>query len=347
MANEQRTEAPTARRLRRARREGDHPVSAVLVSLGALGVAALLLPSAIELLVAQTRASLQQSLQLHAAAPPGGLPSGAAGLPETARSVIELVALLLGPAALAALVVGFWQTGAGLSLTPLGWDARRLQPLTNLRRLWSRTTLLGPLRWAVTGVVLALLALRTLESAGPALAASVGSVKAALRLTGQLSQQLLWWTLAVGGLSAVLDALVVRSAWHARLRMTREEVQREQRESEGDVGLKQARQRAQRELASNAQLSELPHALLLVVGRPRLATALAYEADQDRAPRILMQASGRLAQTLESLAPGYGVPVHEDLELAQALAALNPEEPIPAALYAGVAAAVQTARHRS
>jgi flagellar biosynthesis protein FlhB len=346
MANE-RTEAPTARRLRRARREGDHPVSAVLVGLGALAGAALLLPSAIELLVAQTRAALQRSLQLHAAAASEALPLAAAGLPETARSALGLVALLLGPAALAALVVGLWQTGAGLSLTPLGWDARRLQPLTNLQRLWSRTTLLAPLRWAVTGALLALLALRTLESAGPALAASVGSVRAALRLTGQLSQQLLWWTLAVGGLGAVLDALLVRSSWYARLRMTREEVQREQRESEGDVGLKQARQRAHRELARNAELDELPRALLLVVGRPRLATALAYAAEHDLAPRILMQASGRLAQTLESLAPGYGVLVHEDLELAQALAALNPEEPIPAALYASVAAAVQAARRSS
>jgi flagellar biosynthesis protein len=126
--------------------------------------------------------------------------------------------------------------------------------------------------------------------------------------------------------------------------MTRAEVQREQRENEGDVGLKQARQLAHRELTRSAQLAELPRAMLLVLGRPRLATALAYDAAQDSAPRILMQASGRLAQTLEALAPAYGIAIHEDQELARALSTLQPDDPIPSSLYATVAAAVRGAR---
>jgi flagellar biosynthesis protein FlhB len=342
LADEQRTEPPTARRLRRARREGDHPVSSVLVSLAGLAVASLLLPSALELLVQRARALLEQSMQQQSGV--GTAPFSAQGLAAAGLSTVQLVALLLGPAALGALVVGLWQTGAGLSLTPFAWDARRLGPLANLGRLWSRTTLFSLLRWLATAALLGVLAFRLLLSAAPPLAASVGSVQAATRLAAELCRQLLWCTLAVLGLGALLDALVVRSAWFARLRMTRQEVQREQRENAGDVGLKQARQRAQRELSRNAELAELPRATLLVLGRPRLATALAYDAARDLAPRILMQASGRLAQTLETLAPAYGVPTHEDLELARALAALNPEDPIPAALYASVATALRATR---
>ena len=335
MADDQRTEPPTRRRLERARREGDHPVSAVLVSLGGLAVATLLLPSAFDLLVQKARALLQQSLQ------PG---TGAGGLSAAGLSLVQLVALLLGPAAVAALVVGLWQTGAGLSLTPLGWNPRRLDPTSNLGRVWSRTTLFSLVRWLATGALLGVLGFRLLESSGPALAASVGSIPAAARLAGELCQKLLWWSLGLVALGAVLDALVVRGAWLARLRMTREEVQREQRENAGDAELKQARQRAHRELSRNAELGELPRATLLVLGRPRLATALVYDAAQDRAPRILMQGSGRLAQTLEALAPAYGVPTHEDLELARALNALNPEDPIPKELYAAVASALRSAR---
>jgi flagellar biosynthesis protein FlhB len=335
MANDQRTEAPTARRLGRARREGDHPISGVLVSLGGLAVAALLLPTALELLVQKARTLIRDSL----------LPNAAAdGLSAAGLSLVELVALLLAPAALAALVIGLWQTGAGLSLTPLAWDPRRLDPVSNLGRLWSRTTLIALLRWLATGALLGVLGFRLLQSTGPALAASVGSIPAAVRLAGELCRKLLWCTLTLVALGAVLDALVVRSAWLARLRMSREEVQREQREDSGDVGLKQARQRAHRELSRNAELAELPRATLLVLGRPRLATALVYDAEQDRAPRILMQAAGRLAQTLESLAPAYGVPMHEDLELARALSALNPDEPIPKELFASVATALRSAR---
>lgn len=342
MADE-RTEAPTARRLRRARREGDHPVSSVLMGLGGLAAAALLLPTLLELLVSRTRAMLQQTLQQHALQSSG--PSlSALHVSAPARSLVELVALLLAPAALAALVLGLWQTGAGLSITPLGWSSRRLDPFANLRRIASGTLLVSVLRWLVSGAVLGWLAFHSLRAAGAGLAASVGSVRAALQLAAELGRQLLWAALAVTALGAVIDALMVRSAWLGRLRMTRAEVQREQRENAGDAGLKQARQRVARELLRNAQISELPRALILVVGRPRLATALAYDAGQDSAPRILMQASGRLAQTLETLAPAHGVLTHEDAELARALAALNPEEPIPATLYAAVSSAVQSAR---
>jgi flagellar biosynthesis protein FlhB len=340
---DERTEAPTARRLRRARRDGDHPVSTVLVGLGALAAAGLLLPTLLEQLVERTRALLQQTLQRHTP-PPGGAELSAPLLSVPGQALVELVALLLAPAALGALVLGLWQTGAGLSATPLGWDPRRLDPLANVRRVFSRTLLVSVLRWLLSGVLLAVLGYHALRAAGAGLAGSVGSARAALHLAAELCRQLLWWALAITALGAVVDALVVRSAWLQRLRMTRAEVQREQREQEGDAALKQARQRAARELLRNAQVAELPRALLLVVGRPRLATALTYDAERDHAPRILMQASGRLAQTLESLAPTYGVLTHEDAELARALAALNPDEPIPAALYSAVSGAVQSAR---
>ena len=342
MADDQRTEPPTARRLRRARSEGDHPVSRVLVSFGALAVATLLLPSVLDLLVRRVRALLAQSLELGSSSGAETLAGNA--LSAAGLSLVQLVALLLGPVALAALVVGLWQTGAGLSLTPLAWNSRRLDPLANLGRVWSKTLLVSLLRWLSTGLLLAAIGWHLLRSAGAALAASIGSVHAATELASRLCHQLLWAALALLALASVVDALVVRSSWLGRLRMTHDEVQREQRENEGDVGLKQARQRAQRELSRSAQLSELPRAALLVLGRPRLATALAYDAAQDAAPRVLMQASGRLAQTLEALAPVYGVAIHEDPELARALSTLQPDDPIPSSLFTTVAAALRAAR---
>jgi flagellar biosynthetic protein FlhB len=136
----------------------------------------------------------------------------------------------------------------------------------------------------------------------------------------------------------VIDALWARRAWYARLRMTREEVRREQRENDGDEALKQARHSAHRELLQSARLDDLPLAALLIVARPRIAVALTHDAARERAPRISMQASGRLAETLEALAPAHGVPVFEDEELARELMGLRMDEAIPAALYARVGA---------
>jgi flagellar biosynthesis protein FlhB len=333
VAGEPKTEPPTARRLRRARREGDHPISSVLVSFGALAGGALLLPSTLDTLVTSTRELLQASLAPGADLAPRAL----------AAQVLGLVSRVLGPAALLALALGLAQTGAGLSVTPLGWDARRLNPVEALRRFWSATTLVSLLRWAVTGVALGFIALRLLLSAGGALAASIGNVQSTVLLIAGLCQRLLWGALGVSFVASVADAVWVRGAWYRRLRMTREEVLREKRDNQGDEALAQARLRAHRELLANARLGDLPNAVLLVVARPRLAVALSYAASRDTAPRILMQATGRLAETLEGLAPGQGVPVLEDPELAQALAQVPSDEQIPPPLYAAVSSALRRA----
>jgi flagellar biosynthesis protein FlhB len=245
---------------------------------------------------------------------------------------------VLAPAAVGALLVGLWQTGAGLSWTPLGWDPRRLSPSASLGRLWSSTTLVALLRWLTVALLFGFAALRLLESAAAALAGSFGSAPVALRLLAELCRRLLWVALAIGALSGASDALWARRAWFARLRMTRDEVRREQRENDGDEAVKQARLNAHRELLQSARLDELPLAALVIVARPPIAVVLAHDAARDRAPRISMQASGRLAETIEALAPGHGVPVVEDAELARELMAVGLEEPIPAQFYARVGA---------
>ncbi|HVZ32381.1 MAG TPA: EscU/YscU/HrcU family type III secretion system export apparatus switch protein [Polyangiaceae bacterium] len=334
MPNEQRTEPPTPRRLRRARAEGDHPLSAALGSFAALAGAALLLPSAIEALVTGLQTTLRESLHAGAALSARGF----------AEQIIGAVTRVLGPAALLALAVGFWQTGAIISWKPLGWDSRRLSASAVLTRIWSVSTLVALLRWLGVGLAFGFTALRLLEAAAAALAGSVGSAAAALHVLAELCRRLLWAALAIGAVSAVIDALWARRAWHARLRMTREEVRRERRENDGDEALKQARLSAHRELSQSARLDDLRLAALLVVARPRIAVALVYDAARDRAPRISMQASGRLAETLEALAPLHAVPVFEDGELARELMGVGIDEAIPSALYARVGALMRRPR---
>jgi len=146
---------------------------------------------------------------------------------------------------------------------------------------------------------------------------------------------------------AIGDAVVSRHAWYTRLWMTRDEVRREQRESEGDAGVKEARRRIHQELAKNQEASRLEGCTLLVVGPPRLAIALRYDSARDAAPRILIQGTGGLAKTLEALAPVHGVPVHYDAALARTLAALPADEEIPKAHYAALRAALQLASRAS
>jgi len=332
VAGDRKTEPPTARRLRRARREGDHPLSSELVSLAGLAGAALVLPFTLRSLTRQTHELLELALRTNAEPAVAGL----------AHRVIGLVAPVVGVAALAALGAGLWQTGGTISLGPLRWDWQRLSPWGQQRQG------VGQRAWPLVRSVAAALLLtgfawRLFESEGPALGASVGSATAALMLVASLCERLLHAALVIMLGTAAADAVFVRLAWYGRQRMTRAEVQREQRESEGDPGASEARRRAHRELNDNAELNRIHEATLVILGRPRLATALRYDPARDTAPMVLLQANGALANTLEGLAAAQSIPVHEDLALATELSRLPAAEPIPPALFAAVASALREA----
>jgi flagellar biosynthetic protein FlhB len=265
-------------------------------------------------------------------------------LSELPLRVLRLVAPIVGTAALGALLLGLWQTGGAFSLRALAWDWRRLNLFDSMAR--PRMRLFSIASALVGTALLGVVAFQLLESHGPSLGASVGSADRALRLAAELCRELMLWALLVAFALAVADALFTRTAWRARYRMSRQEIRREQRESEGDPGLRQARQRSQEELAQNAGVSELAGTTLLVLGRPLLAVALRYEPALDAAPRVLIIGSGALARTLMNLAPVYGVPTLEDPLLARQLARLAPGQEIPKAQYATVAALLESLGQR-
>src|SRR5688572_7852430 len=105
MPGEQKTEPPSPRRRRRARREGDHPLSPRAIGLGALGLGLLVAPFVVAALQDTTRELLSDAL-LPGASPDAGV---------LAWRVGKLVAPVLGLAAAGALLVGMAQTGGAVS----------------------------------------------------------------------------------------------------------------------------------------------------------------------------------------------------------------------------------------
>lgn len=337
MASDRKTERPTAARLRRARREGDHAVSAPLVAVGALACFSAFAALAFDALLRDVRELLRAALAGDVQVPVDGIPI----------RVAWLVAPVVGVAAIGALLIGLWQTGGAFSMRPLAWRWERLSPWAGASPRSLSTRFFSALCLLVLVMLLGVSAWQVLRAAGPALAASVGSANAAASVAIELCRGIVLWALAVTLVVAIGDAVVNRHAWYTRLWMTRDEVRSEQRESEGDAGVKEARRRSHQELAKSQEVTRLEGCNLLVVGQPRLAIALRYDSAHDTAPRVLIQGTGGLAKTLEALAPVYGVPVHHDAALARTLAALPADEEIPKVHYAAVRAALQLASRAS
>lgn len=144
----------------------------------------------------------------------------------------------------------------------------------------------------------------------------------------------------IGGLAVIAAIDVPFQLWqyHDRLKMTREELRKEFRESEGDPQLKARIRSQQREMARSRMMSEVPKADVVVTNPTHFAVALKYDAKTMKAPVVVAKGMNLIAQRIRELANDNHVPLLEAPPLARALHRhADIGDPVPAALYAAVA----------
>lgn len=126
--------------------------------------------------------------------------------------------------------------------------------------------------------------------------------------------------------------------YYRNLRMTKEEVRQEHKESEGSPELKGRIRQAQREAARRRMMAEVPKADVIVTNPTHYAVALRYNEKEMRAPRVVAKGTYLLAERIRDLGAENGVPILRTPPLARALykhAEIDRE--IPTALFAAVA----------
>ncbi|HEY3498920.1 MAG TPA: EscU/YscU/HrcU family type III secretion system export apparatus switch protein, partial [Polyangiaceae bacterium] len=131
--------------------------------------------------------------------------------------------------------------------------------------------------------------------------------------------------------------LVVQRAWRRRHRMSKDEVRREYRETEGDPEIRAKRKRAHQEALAGSILNAVKEATVVIVNPTHLASALRYVEEEDQAPKLVAQGQGELARRIVEAAHAYGIPCIQDVPVARALAEIEVGEEIPEVLYEAVA----------
>ncbi len=322
----EKTEEPSPRRLRQARDKGDIPVSAALVQAGALIAAVAVLPGAAEW-------TAQSMLLLIQRATRGELtdPRLLVG------SLLWLVVPVTAAAAAGAIAVGVAQTGG--AFIPSKWVPKleNLDPVAGFKRLFQLDRMYQVLRALVSASFVAWLSIDVLLDETPSIAHTLGAPELAMMLAGSLSQKVLWVGVMVSTGLALLDVLVTRKTWLKRNRMSKDELKREHKESEGDPQLKHDRKRAHQEMLNHAAVLSVKDAHVVVVNPTHLASALRYKEDEDEAPLVVAQGQGELARQIVEAARAYGIPVVRDIPVARALRELEVGEQIPEDLYEAVA----------
>ncbi|HEY3253591.1 MAG TPA: EscU/YscU/HrcU family type III secretion system export apparatus switch protein [Polyangiaceae bacterium] len=322
------TEQATPRRLTKARREGDSPVSAAL-SQSVGFIAALSVVGGVVTLATEQAGALLSAALHH--------PSEAASASTVARVVLSVSLPIIATSAAASAAASFVQSGGALSTNKLAPSLDRLNPFTGLKNLCSWQRVLGVARALFAASLVSYFALRQLRAHAADFASAIGNARAAAILAASVAGKVAWFAAAVGVSLGLLDLLLTRRAWLLRHRMSKDEVKREHRESEGDPALKAARRRAHQELLTGATLGALKTASVVIVNPTHLATALKYDEAEEHAPSVIAQGQGEMAKLIVEAARAYGVPIVRDVPVARALNELEVGDEIPEALYEAVA----------
>ena len=320
------TEEPTPRRLNKARQEGDSAVSATLGQSVSFLVVVALLPGLFLALTLGAGAALRSAIS-----------SGHADISGAAWLWVALSAPVLGSAALISGLLGFVQTGGAFTASRFAPDFGRIDPFNGIKGLFTLERVFSLFRSLLAALAVGWLAWGVLRDHIADVASTVGRSEAVATSAWLLGKQLLWGAALVGLVLGGVDYFFVRRAWLARHRMTKDEVKREHRESEGDPEIKAARRRAHQEALAGSMIAAVKNATVLVVNPTHLATALRYDENEDEAPTVIAHGEGDLARRLIEAAHAYNVPVVRDVPVAHALRELTLGEQIPEALYEAVA----------
>lgn len=337
-SDQEKTEQPTEKRLRESREKGELPrsrdLSGAMVVLA--GVAALMNGGDAAFL--HTRRIFSLGLQYSREA----LLSDA--LPgRVLHAAMHEAFGLFGPVAmatmLATLAAPLLLGGLSFSAQALQPKFERLDPIKGLGRIFAMRGLveLGKalLKLLFIGAVLAMLLQHwqgELQATGRG--AVMEGTAQAIRLLGRAA---LWFG-SILALIGGIDALYQKFDHAKRLRMSKQEIRDEMKESDGNPEMKGRIRQVQQQQARRRMMEDLPKADVVVVNPSHFAVALRYDDGRMGAPRVIAKGVDVLAQQIRLVAGSHRIPLVEAPPLARALYATTEiGREIPAALYVAVA----------
>jgi flagellar biosynthetic protein FlhB len=333
-----RTEEPTGRRLQQGRERGQVAVSQDVKTWGMLAGGALalamLVPMAGRDLMTSMTVLLENADRLRvdpaaAAIAPLGL------LIDVGRAVGPILALLV----VTAVAVTLTQVGVLWAPAKIAPEFGRLSPLKGLERIFSLNGLVefgkGLVKIGIVAAVFTVIALPVLREVDALSSLAPGTIVDRLH---RLVLTLFGGTLAVMAVVAAIDYVYQRIKFLKQMRMTRQEVRDEHKQSEGDPQIKARIRRLRVERARRRMMAAVPQADVVITNPTHYAVALRYDMARMAAPTLVAKGADLIAHRIRELAKTHDVPIVENPPLARSLyASVDLDAEIPPELYEAVA----------
>ncbi|CAN7593942.1 flagellar biosynthesis protein FlhB [Phenylobacterium sp. LjRoot225] len=333
-----RTEEPTPRKLEQAREKGDVVKTPELPQLASL--------AAVVAVLAISGGWLCRNLALQLlpfiAHPDSIAIAGGGGMnvaQHALKAALPIILMVMLSAAAAGAAGHLLQTGLMFTPDKLKFDFTKLSPMQGLKRLFGIDGLIhfgkSLLKVAITTALAwwivkpHLTDMERLATLDPA---------AILPFLADLLRRLVFAVMALLLVITGADWFVQKQRFMARMRMSKEELKEEFKNTEGDPHVKAKQKQIRAERARRRMMQAVPKATLVVMNPTHYAVALKYVQGEDDAPICVAKGMDAIALKIRDVAKEANVPVIEDPPLARALyAAVEIDDVIPQAHFEAVA----------
>ena len=336
--SQEKTEAPTAKRRRKARDAGQVARSGELVGSGILLG---LLCSLRALLPTLQHGALIYWTQTFQAASRGAISPG--GLDQLAGAffvqVGKMAVPVLGLVAAGALGANVLQVGMYFNASRLQPNLSRLDPLKGIGRIFAPRSAVELLKGFLKVLLVTGAGWQYFSGHRESLFELVltDPLQIAPRV-GELAYGLGLRMVATLAVLAALDYAYQRWQLERSLKMTKQEVKDEMKEAEGNPETKVRVRQRQRQMARRRMMTAVPKASAVITNPTHFAVALEYEMGQKGAPKVVAKGQDLLAFRIREIAIAHHVPLVENAALARSLyQSVEVDEEIPPALYRAVA----------
>jgi flagellar biosynthetic protein FlhB len=335
---EQKTEEPTHKRLEEALEKGNVPFSREIGSFLMLGVLAVTISWFAPGIFKSTHLLLLPFI-----ANADQLATDQAGIGQLLWSVawggLGAIVLPLVACVAVAFAASILQNGIVISTEPITPKLEKISPLAGLKRMFSMRSVVEFLKSLVKIIVVGLVAFVAIYPELPHLRQLPNSTTEAMLIyLAMLALRMVIGIVIAMFFIALFDLMFQRFQYTKSLRMSRQEIKDEYKQSEGDPVIKQRLRQLRQERARKRMMASVPEADVVITNPTHFAVALKYDTATMKAPTVVAKGQDLVALKIREVAEENKVPIVQNPPLAQALfKSAEIDEEIPMAHYEAVA----------
>lgn len=335
---EQKTEAPSGKRISDARKKGNIPKSADFSSAVVLMASAFMLLFWWRGVVDTLRARMIVTFS--------DLPTGDLTIEGLRHLAIELSRegfLLLAPFMLSLLLIGIVtngiQTRFNISTELMKPSFAKLNPINGIKRIFSLRGVVETIKGIVKIVIVGFFSFLVIRDRYEQIVTAVQMDRQQLgALVGDTAWTIAWQSALALFIVGVADYAYQRWEWWRNLKMTKQEVKDEHKQMEGSQEVKGEIKKRQRRAALRRMMQDVPKASVVITNPTHYAVAIQYEREHMEVPVVVAKGADLIAKKIRDIAREHNVPMVENKPVAQALyRQVEVGDEIPPDMYAVIA----------